>query len=261
MRSAFTETWEHPRIGRASLSLWVLAICALSNATRCGGALEASSGFTSTRTNYRICGGPTIRALDRLKEDAERLRADMWPPDEKGDEHFAKKAEIYDAEARGELDEERLRERLDALERARFEQWLPPPFPDFNDTDALYIVADQLLGEAKHRELRAILNQLIVDAEAARRQLGKDKGGGRRDWRLEHAILALASVYYDHTRKKPGISRNLEGSPGGPFLRFVKAVFQVFAPGRLKGDEALVTRIKIVRRGQKQKWPGANQGN
>ena len=199
--------------------------------------------------------------MDRLKEDAERLRADMWPPDEKGDEHFAKKAEIYDAEARGELDEERLRERLDALERARFEQWLPPPFPDFNDTDALYIVADQLLGEAKHRELRAILNQLIVDAEAARRQLGKDKGGGRRDWRLEHAILALASVYYDHTRKKPGISRNLEGSPGGPFLRFVKAVFQVFAPGRLKGDEALVTRIKIVRRGQKQKWPGANQGN
>lgn len=205
------------------------------------------------RANY-------ARALDRLKQDAERLRADMWPPDDKDDEYFAKKAEIYDAEARGELNEERLWERLDALQKARFEHWPPSPFPDFNDSEAVYIAIDHLLGEAKHRELRAILNQLIADADAARRQLSDDKGGQRSDWRLEHAIRDLAWVYYDHTRKKPGISREPLGSrsPGGPFLRFVKAAFQVFVPGRLKGDEALV---KSVRRAAKQKWPGTHQGN
>ena len=201
------------------------------------------------------------RALDRLKQDAERLRADMWPPDEKDDEYIAKIAEIYDAEARGELDEEGVRERRDALDRARYEQWPPTPFPDFNDTEAVYIVADHLLGEAKHRELRTILNQLIADADAARRERGDDKGGHRSDWRLEYTIAALAWVYYDHTRKKPGISRNLEGLPVGPFIRFVKAVFQVFAPERLKGDEALVKLIRRVRRGPKHKWPRADQGN
>jgi hypothetical protein len=199
--------------------------------------------------------------LDRLKEDAERLRADMWPPDERGDEYFAKKAEIYDAEARGELDEERVGERLDALLKARLEQWPPTPFPDFNDNEAVYIVADHLLGEDKHKELRAILNQLIADADAARRRLSDDKGGRRSDWRLEGAIRDLALVYYDHTRKPPGVSRDKWGVPGGPFLRFIKAVFEVFAPKRLKGDEALLKLIRRVRRVSKQRWPGANQGN
>jgi hypothetical protein len=96
---------------------------------------------------------------------------------------------------------------------------------------------------------------LIADADAACRQLGDDKGGQPRDWRLEHAILNLAWIYYEHTRKAPGISRNERGVPAGPFLRFVKAVFQVFAPGRLKGDEALVKLIRRVRRDSKKKWP------
>jgi len=191
------------------------------------------------------------RALDRLKKDAERLRADMWPPYDEDDEYKAKKAEIYGAEVSGELDEGRLYERLDALERARVERWRPPPFRDFNDNEALYMVADKLLGEDKHNELRAILDQLIADADAARRRLGDDKGGKLRDWRLELAIHALAWVYYDHTRKAPGVSRNERGVPGGPFLRFVKAVFQVFAPPRLMGDEALV---KLIRAEKKRKW-------
>jgi hypothetical protein len=71
----------------------------------------------------------------------------------------------------------------------------------------------------------------------------------------------LAWIYYEHTGKAPGVSRNERGVPGGPFLRFVKAVFQVFAPERLKGDEALVKLIRRVRRASNQKWPGGNQGN
>jgi hypothetical protein len=200
-----------------------------------------------------------VHALDRLKQDAERLRADMWPPENEYDAEIAK---IYAvARSSGELDEERLdvlEERLDALRKAKIENWPPTPFPDFNDNEAMYIVIEDLLGEAKHRELQALLNQLVADADAARRHLGDDMGGRRSDRHLEHAIRDLAWVYYDHTRKKPGVSRNLRGSPGGPFLRFVKAVFQVFAPGRLKGDEALV---KLIRKASKQKWPRDNQGN
>jgi hypothetical protein len=195
-----------------------------------------------------------VHALDRLKQDAERLRADMWPPENEYDTEIAK---IYaDARSSGELDEER----LDALRKAQLENWPPTPFPDFNDNEAMYIVIEDLLGEAKHRELQAILNRLIADADAARRHLGDDIGGRRSDRRLEHAIRDLAWVYYDHTRKRPGISREPLGSrsPGGPFLRFVKAAFQVFVPGRLKGDEALV---KSVRRAAKQKWPETHQGN
>jgi hypothetical protein len=174
---------------------------------------------------------------------------------------MAEIGELGSALASGELDEDRFDERREALREAHYQQWPSPPFPDFNDNDALYAVADHLLGEAKHRELRAILNQLIADADVTRRERGDDKGGRRSDWRLEHTIEALAWVYYDHTRKKPGISRNLEGLPVGPFIRFVKAVFQVFAPERLKGDEALVKLIRRVRRDPKHKWPRADQGN
>jgi len=185
------------------------------------------------------------RALDRLKEDAQRLRADMWPP---YDEYDAKTAEIpADAASSEELDKELFVKRIAALRRARLEA----PFPDLKDNRALYIIADQLLGEAKHRELRVILNKLIVDADAARQQLVDGTGGQLPDWRLEHAIRCLAWVYYDHTRKAPGVSRNARGL-GGPFLRVVKAVFRMFAPARLKGDEALV---KTIGRAKKQNWP------
>jgi hypothetical protein len=196
------------------------------------------------------------RALKRLEQDVERLRNDLsfsWTDEDDG--VLAKIEEIYETAASDEEIEER-RNALTLNRAATYEA--RAPFTNFNDNEAFAWSVDTLLPKGERVAVATILDKLMADIDAYRQQLGDDKGGDLPDWRSDHAIRALAWFYYDHTRKKPGISRNLRGSPGGPFLRFVKAVFQVFVPGRLKGDEALVKRIRRV---SKQKWPGANQGN
>jgi hypothetical protein len=189
------------------------------------------------------------RALDQLEEDATRLYNDISLCQPASNEDLAELLEIYETSS----SDEELDNRLNARSLARAAQQVArQPFTDFNDNDALGYIADKLLPDDKGDSLRAVLTGLISDIDAARRQLGNDPTGRRGDWRLEATIHAIARVYYDETGRRPGVSRT-GGVITGPFVRFVKAVFGVFAPERLKGDEALA---QLIRRAKKRGWPG-----
>ena len=196
-----------------------------------------------------------IRALDRLEQDTRRLRNDLsfWVAED--DDAFA---EVY-ANATAYSDEE-LNKRLDALTLANAaKSVLKMPFTNVKDNEAFIHCVDCLLAHDKRNALLARLDELIADVDNARRRLGRDEGGRKNDWRLQMTIESLALVYFDTTGKTPGLSRSpLDREVGGPFFRFVKAAFRVYAPHRLKGDEALVKWIKKARKGN---WPRAKQGN
>jgi hypothetical protein len=205
--------------------------------------------YCAPNDDFRVAN--VTRALKRLEQDVERLRNDLsfyWP--DKDDGWFA----IYETAASDEEIEERYKA-ISSNRIAWYEARAPMKISDdrntWKDNEAFACSVDKLLPEGQRVAVVATLNKLMADINVYRQQLGNDKGGKLRDWRLEGAINALALVYYDHTRKWPGVSRNDRGVPGGPFLRFVKAVFQVFAPARLMGDEALV---KLIRAGKKRKW-------
>jgi hypothetical protein len=191
------------------------------------------------------------RALKRLEQDVERLRNDLsfyWLDEDDG--WFA----IYETAASDEEIEERhkaISSNRTAWYEARAPMKSSEDFKTWKDNEAFAWSVDTLLPEGQRVAVVATLDKLMADIHAYRQQLDNDKGGKLRDWRLEGAMNALALVYYDHTRKWPGVSRNARGVPGGPFLRFVKAVFQVFAPARLTSDEALV---KLIRAGKKREW-------
>jgi hypothetical protein len=162
-------------------------------------------------------------ALDNLKEHAQRLRRLLSPPDDLFDEFGG------------------------ALGFDEAMQW----------AEAGLLARLQILPDANRETLREALAELIAAVDTARSQLGSEKGGNPKDWRLRGAIGELAGVYFDNTGKRPGVSRT-NGVPGGPFLRFVKAAFDVFLPWRLKGDEALT---KLIRSVVKERGPRAEQGN
>ena len=188
-------------------------------------------------------------ALDQLAQDATRLYNDISIWQSTTDTALAELLEIHET---AKSDEE-LNARLDERSLARAaKQMAKQPFTDINDNDALGFVVEKLLADAKGNSLREGLTELISDIVAARRSLGNDTGGRRSDWRLEHTIQAIARIYYDETGRKPGVSRT-GGVITGPFVRFVKAVFGVFAPERLQGDEALAL---LIRRAKKRGWPG-----
>jgi len=54
-------------------------------------------------------------------------------------------------------------------------------------------------------------------------------------------------MYTELASQTPGISRTpLDAEPGGPFFRFVKTCLQMYAPDRMKDDEALAKTIQRV---------------
>jgi len=192
------------------------------------------------------------RALKRLERDVEGLRNDLtfsWT-----DEDDGRLRGIYETAA----SDEEIEDRVNALSLKRVAKYTTrAPFANFNDNEAFAWSVDKLLPEGERVALVTILDKLMADVDTHRQQLGKEKGGQRQDWRFDMTIDALARIYHDITRRAPGVSR-IQTRPGGPFFRFVKASFQVFAPDRLSGDEALVKRISKVLREKRRRAAHSN---
>jgi hypothetical protein len=118
------------------------------------------------------------------------------------------------------------------------------PFRPTDNANALYYVSHRIVPERD--EFLARLAQLMIAADKAQAALPKlptTKRGRPSDMRVRGAIFEMAILYKDSTGKKPGISRNPDGKPSGPFFGIVKAYFQTIRTRKIS-DEALAKAIQ-----------------
>ena len=164
------------------------------------------------------------RALAALKRHAIRLFVDLSPSGRLGRDSIFREQPIVDPDEAPkdcELDE--------------LDEW------------AMLSASMVILPDAKRKQLLEGIAELITAVDHAAQTIPADKGGRGRDWRLQGFIRELARMYTEVAGRTPGVSRTpLDAEPGGPFFRFVKTCLQMYAPHRVKDDEALAKTIQRV---------------
>jgi len=165
------------------------------------------------------------RALTALKRHAIRLFLDLSPSGRLGRDSIFREQPIVDP------DEAPKDRELDELD-----EW------------AMLSASLVILPDAKRKQLLEGIAELITAVDHAAQIIPADKGGRGRDWRLQGFIRELARMYTELASQTPGISRTpLDAEPGGPFFRFVKTCLQMYAPDRMKDDEALAKCLNLNR--------------
>jgi hypothetical protein len=122
----------------------------------------------------------------------------------------------------------------------------------------MYAVYD-LLPRSEQKDLLSSLRDLRTKGENMLARLPKGRSGRDSDEFAWALVFDLAVLYEDVTKKAPTITYNdygplykeytEDGNVGiyeSPFLEFVAAVFDVFAPDRVKGNLALGKHIQRV---------------